>query len=112
PGTDIAIVEADLCGTGASGRNSGGMGHWWSKLPSLLRCLGREDAIFVLNKSVAILDDIAEFIAQHQIQCEHRRGASVWTATSRAHIGAWDDLLRTAETLGLHAPYRVLDPSE
>lgn len=112
PGTEVAVVEADLCGTGASGRNSGGMGHWWSKLPSLVQRLGRDDAIFVLDKSVAILDDIAEFIAQHQIQCELRRGASVWTATSKAHVGAWDELLRLSEDLGLQAPYRVLDPSE
>ena len=112
PGTDVVVVEADLCGTGASGRNSGGMGHWWSKLPSLLSLLGREDAIFVLNKSVSILDDIANFIEQHHIKCEHRRGASVWTATSKAHVGAWDKLLRTADTLGLEAPYRVLDQDE
>ncbi len=112
PGSDIAIVEADLCGTGASGRNSGGMGHWWSKLPSLLRKLGRDDAVFVLNKSVAILDEIADFVAQHQIQCELRRGASVWTATSKAHVGAWDELLRLTEGLGLQAPYRVLDAAE
>lgn len=112
PGTDVAVVEADLCGSGASGRNSGGMGHWWSKLPSLLRRLGRDDAVFVLDRSVAILDEIADFIGQHQIQCELRRGSSVWTATSQAHVGAWEDLLRTADRLGLQAPYRVLGQGE
>ena len=37
PALDIAIVEAGLCGHGASGRNSGATGHWWGRLPVLLR---------------------------------------------------------------------------
>jgi glycine/D-amino acid oxidase-like deaminating enzyme len=111
-GASIAVVEADLCGSGASGRNSGGMGHWWSKLPSLLRVLGNDDAMVVLNKSVDILDDIRTFVTQQQIQCELRRGPSVWTATARAHVGAWDGVLRAAEKVGLPAPYRTLSVQE
>jgi glycine/D-amino acid oxidase-like deaminating enzyme len=111
-GATIAIVDADLCGTGASGRNSGGMGHWWSKLPTLLRVLGKDDATHVLNKSVEILDDIRDFVTEQQIQCELRRGPSVWSATAQAHIGAWDGVLRAAETIGLPPPYRVLSAQE
>jgi len=108
----IAVIDADLCGTGASGRNSGGMGHWWSKLPTLLRALGKPDATFVLDKSVEILGDIRAFVAQEPIQCELRRGPSVWTATAKAHVGAWDGVLQAAEKAGLQAPYRVLGQDE
>jgi len=111
-GASIAIVEADLCGTGASGRNSGGMGHWWSKLPTLLRVLGKDDATLVLGKSVQILDDIRDFVAQQQIECELRRGPSVWSATAKAHVGAWGGVLRAADTIGLQPPYRTLSAQE
>ncbi len=104
----IAIVEADLCGAGASGRNSGGTGHWWSKLPTLLKALGKEDATFLLNKSVSILDDMADFVAQNDIQCDLRRGSSTWTATSPAQLGAWNGMLKTAEKMGIEAPYTYL----
>ncbi len=103
-GASIAIVEADLCGAGASGRNSGGISHWWSKLPTLLRTLGRDDATFLLDRSVAILDDIRGFVAREQIDCELRRGPSVWTATARAHVGAWEGVLRAAEKIGSSEP--------
>jgi len=111
-GMRIAIVEADLCGAGASGRNSGGTGHWWPKLPTLLKALGREDATFLLGKSVSILDDMADFIARHEIHCELRRGTSTWTATSPAQLGAWEPMLRAADRIGLPAPYRQLSADE
>jgi glycine/D-amino acid oxidase-like deaminating enzyme len=108
----IVILEADLCGSGASGRNSGGTGHWWSKLPTLLKALGKDDATFLLNKSVAILDDMADFIAQQDIQCDLRRGSATWTATAPAQIGAWDTMLRAADKIGIDPPYTVLTPEE
>lgn len=108
----IAIVEADLCGAGASGRNSGGTGHWWSKLPTLLKALGKDDATFLLNKSVSILDDMSAFVAQNGIQCDLRRGSSTWTATSPAQVGAWNAMLRTAEKMGIDPPYKELAKDE
>jgi len=108
----IAILEADLCGAGASGRNSGGTGHWWSKLPTLLKALGTDDAKFILDKSVSILDDMAEFVARNEIQCELRRGSSTWTATAPAQVGAWDAMLRTAEKMEIDPPYKTLTKEE
>ena len=72
PTTQIVIVEADRCGSGASGRNSGGMGHWWPKLPTLRRLLGGDDALRVLRHSIDVLDDIRGFIAREGIACELR----------------------------------------
>ena len=112
PALRIAIVEADACGTGASGRNSGAMGHWWTKLPTLLRLLGAEDARQVLQASVAVLEDIHAFIARHGIQCEIRRVPSVWSATAPAQVGAWNGVLRAAEKIGLAPPYRELSAGE
>lgn len=112
PNLRIAIVEADACGSGASGRNSGAMGHWWTKLPALVRMIGAEDAQRVLRASIAILDDMHAFIGEHRIDCELRRVPSVWSATSPASVGAWNGVFRAAESLGLTPPYRVLSKDE
>lgn len=111
-GLSIAIVEADVCGAGASGRNSGGTGHWWSKAPVLLRTLGREDGAYLLDRSVAILDDLRGYIAAHQIDCQLRREPAAWTTTTRAQVGGWNAVFAAAEKLDRPPPYRVLDPEE
>jgi glycine/D-amino acid oxidase-like deaminating enzyme len=112
PSIRVAIVEADRCGTGASGRNSGGIGHWWGKLPTLLRLLGPEDAVRLLRASEETIRDIWDFVARHQIVCGLREGPSVWSATARAQVGAWEVVFRAAEKLGLTPPLRPLSPDE
>jgi glycine/D-amino acid oxidase-like deaminating enzyme len=108
----IAVLEADVCGSGASGRNSGAMGHYWTKLPTLVRLLGAEDAQRLLRASIEVLEDIHAFIGTHGIECELRRVPSVWSATAPGQVGAWNGVFRAAESLGLQAPYRVLAPEE
>ena len=106
PDVRVTIVEADLCGSGASGRNSGGIGHWWGKLPTLVRLLGPNDAVTLLKASVQAVEDIAAFAAEQGIVCDLRRSPSVWTATAPAQVGAWGGVIRTAEKLGLEAPLK------
>ena len=112
PALRISVVDADDCGTGASGRNSGAMSHWWSKLPTLLGMLGAEDARRVLLASIAVIEDIHAFLGEHGIECELRRVPSVWSATATAQVGAWNAMFRAAETLGLAPPHRALAPEE
>src|SRR5690554_1103060 len=40
PVLSVCIVEADLCGTGASGRNSGAAGPWWPRIAALAAQFG------------------------------------------------------------------------
>ncbi|HEY1722966.1 MAG TPA: FAD-binding oxidoreductase [Magnetospirillaceae bacterium] len=108
----IAIVEADICGSGASGRNSGGTGHWWGKLPTLLRLLGKDDGVQVLNQSVAILDDLRGFIAAEGIDCRLRRGPAAWTTTTKAQVGGWNAVYAAAERAGVTPPYRKMEAAE
>jgi glycine/D-amino acid oxidase-like deaminating enzyme len=111
-GLRIAILEADECGTGASGRNSGGMGHWWAKLPTLVRLFGVEDARFLLQASLDILDQIRDFVETNHIKCDLRRGLAAWSATARSQIGAWNPMFAAAKKIGLVPPYRTLSSEE
>ncbi|TWT08681.1 FAD-binding oxidoreductase [Reyranella sp. CPCC 100927] len=112
PALDVVIVEADLCGTGASGRNSGGIGTWWGKLAPLIRLLGKQEALSVLQASVRAVEDIEAFVAARGIDCDFRHTKSVWSATAPAQVGAWEGAFRAAEQLGLEPPWRRLGEEE
>lgn len=108
PKLNVVIVEADLCGAGASGRCSGGVGSWWGKLTSLVEKLGDTDGLRVLQASSAAVRDIDAFVGENDIDCDLRRGPSLWGATAPAQVGAWESVFRTAERLGLTPPWRRL----
>jgi glycine/D-amino acid oxidase-like deaminating enzyme len=42
---DVCIVEADVCGGGASGRNGGFVMTWWPKIASLTTTFGGEESV-------------------------------------------------------------------
>lgn len=108
PSVSIAIVEAGSCGQGASGRNSGAFGHWWGRLPTLMRLLGKEDALHVLRASVDILEDVRSFIADHAIDCDLRLETSVWSTTCPGQAGAWLPMFKAADAAGVAPPHRPL----
>lgn len=112
PSLRIALVEADLCGGGASGRNSGGVGHLWAKLPSLVKVLGPEDGKRLLLENLKSADDIAATCETYGIDCEMREGESAWMATADAQVGSWNATLSAAAELDLEPPYREMEPSE
>ena len=112
PALDVAIVEAGLCGWGASGRNSGGTGHWWGRLHVLLRLLGRDDGVHLLRASVDILDELRAFVAAHGIDCDLRQETSVWSTTMPNQPGAWVPMFKAAEAVGVTPPHRMLTASE
>ncbi|MBO9512542.1 MAG: FAD-dependent oxidoreductase [Variovorax sp.] len=112
PSLSIAIVEAGLCGQGASGRNSGAIGHWWGRLPTLLRLLGKDDALRVLRASVDVLDDVRGFVAAHGIDCDLRLETSVWSTTYPSQAGAWLPMFKAAEAAGVAPPHRPLSAED
>jgi glycine/D-amino acid oxidase-like deaminating enzyme len=89
PSIDVTIVEADICGAGASGRNGGIVSGWWNKFPTLRRLLGKEEALRLTLLTEQAIDDIEAFCASNGIDAGFVRGGSLWTATSRAQLGAW-----------------------
>jgi putative aminophosphonate oxidoreductase len=100
PGRDVVILERDLCGGGASGRNGGMALSWWPKLASLVRVCGEREALRLCRASQSAVDEIAAFCQAHDIDCRFRRDGMLWTATTTAQLGAWDSVLAICERLG------------
>ena len=111
PAVDVVLVEGDVCGGGASGRNGGFVLSWWAKFGSLEGLCGTEEALRLAKESADGVAAIGAFCAEHGIDAHFRHDGWLWTATSPAQIGAWDDTVARLERLGVE-PFARLEPGE
>jgi len=111
PACEVAIVEHDFCGSGASGRNGGFALSWWAKLKTLTRLCGPSDGVRLAQASETALSEIDSFCRAHAIDAHFIRGGWLWTATTENQMGSWEACVRLAEELGV-GPWRRLGPDE
>jgi len=111
PALDVALVEADVCGGGASGRNGGFVLSWWAKFGSLKKVCSGEDAVRLAHASAEAVDGIGAFCSEHRIDAHYRRDGWLWAATSEAQLGVWEETLETVAAYG-HEPFERLSPEE
>jgi glycine/D-amino acid oxidase-like deaminating enzyme len=107
----VAVVEADICGSGASGRNGGFVMSWWSKFGSLVKACGVDEATRLATASATGIVEIGEFCRAHGVDAQYHHRGWLWTATSQAQVGAWEDTLGKLQQQGLE-PFERLEPSE
>jgi glycine/D-amino acid oxidase-like deaminating enzyme len=111
PARDVAIVERDVCGGGASGRNAGYVLNLWAKFPTLLGLMASDEAVRVGRASAEAVAEIASFCERHGIDADLRRSGWLWGATCTAQEGAWDPVLEALEHHQLH-PFETLTGAE
>lgn len=111
PSVDVVLLEADVCGSGASGRNGGFALSWWSKIALLPPYVGDEEALRLARASVEGIDDIRTLLADHGVECDFRQGGWIWGAATEAHADAWSSTLAECRRLGV-SPFTVLDAAE
>ena len=111
PSASIALVEADICGGGPSGRNGGFALSWWPKIETLVKRLGEEEAFRLVRISAAAVDELGAFCEREGIDAHFRRGGWLWTATSPAQLGSWDGAVAAAARAGEH-PFAILSAAE
>jgi putative aminophosphonate oxidoreductase len=111
PSLDVALVEADICGGGASGRNGGFALSWWAKLASLVKICGEDDGVWLAHEAEEAVDFLGEFAAANRIDADYRRSGWLWAATSPAQIGTWEPTVRETERRGIDV-FERLSPEE
>jgi len=107
PGCDVVVLEADICGGGASGRNGGFVLSWWAKLATLIHLFGRDDALGLARASETVITEIRDFCLASQIDAHFCQAGWLWTATCPAHVGAWEKPVALCERLGIPAFERL-----
>src|SRR5439155_14580438 len=60
PSTRVAVLEAELCGEGPSGRNGGFLHDYWSSLSRLRGAFGDRGATTVAQASAAVVSGVRE----------------------------------------------------
>ncbi|MQR00345.1 FAD-dependent oxidoreductase [Glaciimonas soli] len=111
PALDIAIIESDLCGAGASGRNGGCVLTWTTKFFTLQRLFGETEAVRLAKESEAAVAHIAAFCREHQIDAEFRQDGTLYTATTQAQMGILDPVLTELDRHGINS-FHALSATE
>lgn len=111
PELDIAILESDLCGAGASGRNGGCLLTWSAKFFTLRRLFGETEALRLVKASEAAVEHISQFCKANDVDAELRRDGTLYTATSQAQAGSMEPVMRELQACGIES-YRTMPPDE
>ncbi|HEV2037772.1 MAG TPA: FAD-binding oxidoreductase [Candidatus Eremiobacteraceae bacterium] len=107
PACDVVILERDICGGGASGRNGGFILSWWPKYPSMAKAFGEGEALRLTKASQSAIGEIGAFCTDNRIDADFIQHGWLWTATSNVQLGAWEAVVSASERLGLDAFERL-----
>lgn len=111
PSRDVVVLEASLCGSGASGTNAGYLMNLWPKYNSLVAAGGPTDALAVARHSSEAVSEIISFIEEHQLDVGLRAHGWLSASTNASQDGAWGSLLEQLQTVP-GSPLRALGADE
>ncbi|QVM93579.1 FAD-dependent oxidoreductase [Pseudomonas entomophila] len=107
PQLDVLLVEADICGAGASGRNGGCALSWSAKYFTLERLFGVVEAIRLVRESERSIEAIGAFCRANGIHCDYRMDGTLYTATNQAQVGGTDAVIAALEQKGINSFQRL-----
>jgi len=89
PETRITVLEADFCGSGASGRNGGQVHSWFAEIDLLRALVGEDDALMLCRATADAIEELNGLQASGTVDMDLRLDGWLWTASSQAQEGAW-----------------------
>jgi putative aminophosphonate oxidoreductase len=111
PAAEVVLIEADICGGGASGRNGGFAMSFWHHFIALEHACGSAEALRLARASCAAIDEIGSFCQEQGIDAHFRRDGWLWTATNPAQLGAWKSTVAAVQRHGVQ-PFVDVDAEE
>jgi glycine/D-amino acid oxidase-like deaminating enzyme len=109
PNASVALLEADVCGHGPSGRNGGFCNTMWFSLPNMRARWGGEGALAVARAAREAATGIESFCSEQGVDAWFRRGGYLQVSTAPAHDGAWEEALAACRELGEADAVQPLD---
>lgn len=107
-GLDVVVLEAEIVGFGASGRNAGHLTPTIGKdLPTLLRMYSRERVHALLHLQETAISHVENLIREHAIDCGYEATGTVIAAVHPRQHAAIDRAAKAARSMGI--PGELLD---
>ncbi|KMM86287.1 putative aminophosphonate oxidoreductase [Pseudomonas taetrolens] len=103
PELDVLLIEADICGAGASGRNGGCALSWSAKYFTLERLFGVEEAVRLVKASEQSIYAIGAFCEKYAIDADYRLDGTLYTATNAAQVGSTDSVIAALERQSINS---------
>jgi glycine/D-amino acid oxidase-like deaminating enzyme len=112
PGVRVVLLEREVCGWGASGRNGGFLSGWWDELHDLVRRYGEDAALASARASAESVHAIGQWCRTNGADAWYRPAGYVEVASSPAQDGAWRASADACRRLGLEDRYQEISPEE
>jgi glycine/D-amino acid oxidase-like deaminating enzyme len=100
PDLRIVLLEADIVGGGASGRNGGFLTAWWDALPTLVARFGQDGGRAIAEAVGEAPGAVADWAAVNDVDAWVVPAGSILAATSPAQDGGWHGITQAARDLG------------
>ena len=94
PALNIVLIEKELCGSGASGRNGGCMIPLTTKFSSMKKIVGEKDAFNMVAASEQAIYKIKDFCDKHNIDAQIRIDGCFYTTTNKTQKGIFNNLIK------------------
>jgi glycine/D-amino acid oxidase-like deaminating enzyme len=101
PGIDVVLLEQDICGAGASGRNGGLATGWWDELGRLVDLFGVEGAVRTAAALGLSIRAIGEWCRSNGVDAWYRHGGYLMVAAAPAQVHALEAEVELARELGV-----------
>ena len=99
PETRVTILEADFCGSGASGRNGGQAHTWFAELDLVSAVTGSDEARQLCAATADAIAELEQLQRSGTIDMDLRLDGWLWTASSKAQEGAWNNAVALTEAV-------------
>ena len=112
PGARGAIIEADICGGGPSGRNGGFVTGWWDELPALIDRFGEAEAVRTVRALDESIASLGPWGVTHGVDMTLREAGFLQVSAAPAQDGAWSAAVAACDRVGEPERWRALTPDE
>ncbi|HEY3428532.1 MAG TPA: FAD-binding oxidoreductase [Acidimicrobiia bacterium] len=114
PDLRVIVVEAEIAGYGASGRNGGWCaGEIAGNRDRLRQAHGREAVVTLYREMFRTVDEVGTVVAAEGIDCDFQKGGILTFATNAAHVASLRQVLADERAWGFdESDYSWLAPAE
>ncbi|MFM0323393.1 NAD(P)/FAD-dependent oxidoreductase [Caballeronia glebae] len=112
PHLSVALIEASLCGSGASGKNGGKVHGYWASLAGMAANIGPDGALAVARAGTRAQDGIRAFATAPGRDVWWRESGNVRVSAAAAQDAKLRMYVETARHLGVPESVQPLTPEE